>query len=85
MLENVFKAINEIDLAQIPMLTSAEKKSLRIALRNKIPHFDNGFSKIFKQFKYYDPSDTTLDLLNIPHEIVFPTHFMGILFIYFQD
>jgi Stabilization of polarity axis len=76
-LEKIFETCNATDLSTIPMLTRAEKKSLRMALRNRLPHYDADFQDIVPSLRYYDPQDEPLDLLDDPYEIEIPTLFMG--------
>lgn len=77
-LEKMFTVINSTDMTQIPALTRSEKKALRMALSNRLPHYDGDFQDEMHTLKYFDPYDLPLGIIDDPHELDVPTRFMGV-------
>lgn len=77
-LANLYKVINSTDSSLIPMLTRFEKKSLRMALCNRLTHYDPDFVKCMDKLRFYDEADKQLELLRIPTEIEVLMPFMNV-------
>eukprot|EP00842_Homolaphlyctis_polyrhiza_P004124 jgi/Hompol1/4712/HPOL_003832-RA len=67
-LVDLYNTINGIPTASIPVLTMAERKTLRNLLRNSIGHDPANYKRLQKHLKYYDPFDEPLEILGFVTE-----------------